>query len=204
MKRRTQQMIDDSTILPDYLYTPRAGLAALGIKLSELKLLEPIERLVQIPQKKVKYSPFDKLQDAFITILAGAHGVYEVNTRLRSDLALQQAFGKKGCAEQSVIQQTLNAVTSQNVGQAYLAINEISRQHSLAYKHDYETQFQLLDIDITGLPCSANLEQSKKGYFSDHGICYGRQLGRVVAAHYEEIIIDRLYPGNIQLFQSLP
>jgi hypothetical protein len=196
-------MIDDNIIAPDYYYTPRGGLAALGLKLAELKLLAPIERLVQIKQKTIKYTPFEKLTDAFIAILAGAHGVYEVNTRLRADPTLQKAFGRSACAEQSVIQDTLNAATSKNVAQAYLAMDEILRKHSLSYHHDYQADFLLLDIDITGLPCSANAQESKKGYFSDQGIRYGRQLGRVVAASYQEIIVDRLYPGNIQLVQSL-
>ncbi|CAA9312866.1 MAG: hypothetical protein AVDCRST_MAG93-5337 [uncultured Chloroflexia bacterium] len=33
----------------------------------------------------MRYTPTDKLYDALITILAGAHGVVECNTRLRSD-----------------------------------------------------------------------------------------------------------------------
>ena len=39
----------------------------------------------------------------------------EMNTRLRSDESLQRAFGRTGCAEQSVVQQTLNACTARNV-----------------------------------------------------------------------------------------
>ena len=57
---------------------------------------------MKIRQKTVKYSPVQKLMDGLITILAGAHGLSEINTRLRSDPALQRAFGRTGCAEQSV------------------------------------------------------------------------------------------------------
>lgn len=45
-------------------------------------------QLVQIAQKTVHYTPTDKLYDAFIATLAGAHGIVEVNTRLRANLAL--------------------------------------------------------------------------------------------------------------------
>jgi hypothetical protein len=62
----------------------------------------------------VSDSPIDKLYDGFITILAGAHGMVEVNTRLRSDEALQRAFGREACAEQSVIQETLDACSASN------------------------------------------------------------------------------------------
>jgi hypothetical protein len=96
-------------------FSPRAILAAIGIKLNSINLFAPINDLVTIKQKAVKHSPIDKLLDAFITILAGAHGLCEINTRLRSDLALQRAFGRCACAEQSVVQQTLDACASTNV-----------------------------------------------------------------------------------------
>ncbi len=56
-------------------FTPAASLAALGIKLQQLKVFEPIEQRVHIAQKTIKYSPTQKLYDRFITLLAGAHGM---------------------------------------------------------------------------------------------------------------------------------
>ena len=35
----------------------------------------------------------DELYDAFISLLAGIHGIVDINTRLRADTALQAAFG---------------------------------------------------------------------------------------------------------------
>ena len=67
-------------------YSPRATLAVLGLKLRALGLLEPIRETVTIEQKTVRHSPLDKLLDALITILAGAHGLCEINTRLRRRL----------------------------------------------------------------------------------------------------------------------
>jgi hypothetical protein len=96
-------------------FTPAAGLAAIGVKLQQLNLFEPIDRLVKIDQKTVKYSPTQKLYDSLITLLAGAHGMVEVNTLLRTDPTLQAAFGRLACAEQSVVQQTLDACTAENV-----------------------------------------------------------------------------------------
>ena len=92
-------------------FSPRATLAAIGLKVSSLKLLEPIKQNVDILQKSIRHTPFQKLTDAFIAILAGAHGLAEVNTRVRSDEALQRAFGREACAEQSVVQETLNGRT---------------------------------------------------------------------------------------------
>lgn len=184
-------------------YTPHATLAALGLKISSLQLFDPIKEQVFIRQKTIRHTPVEKLYDAFIAILAGAHGLCEINTRLRSDESLQRAFGRKSCAEQSVVQQTLNACTPRNVAEMQQAVDLIFRQHSQAYRHDYRRRWQLLDIDLTGLPCSKRAELSAKGYFSTQGIRYGRQLGRVIATTYQEIVTDRLYPGNVQLLKSL-
>jgi hypothetical protein len=65
---------------------------------------------LRIDQKTVQHSPLEKLEDALIAILAGAHGLSEINTRLRSDPALQRAFGRRACADQSVVQATLECL----------------------------------------------------------------------------------------------
>jgi len=184
-------------------YTPHATLAALGLKLQSLQLFSAVEQTVKIRQKSIKHKPVEKLYDAFVTILAGAHGLSEVNTRLRSDLALQRAFGRTNCAEQSVVQRTLDACTEENVAQMQQALDTIFRAHSQASRHSYRAEFLLLDVDMTGMPCGPKAELSAKGYFADAGIRYGRQLGRVVATHYEEIVTDRLFGGGVQLNRAL-
>ena len=83
-------------------FTPAASLAGLGVKLQQIKLFEPIEQTVHINQKTIKYSPTQKLYDSFITLLAGAHGMVEVNTLLRADPTLQAAFGRKACADKDL------------------------------------------------------------------------------------------------------
>jgi Transposase DDE domain group 1 len=186
------------------LYSPRTTLAALGLKLRSLGLFEVIAGHVQIRQKSIKHTPIEKLQDAFIAILAGAHGLAEVNTKVRPDAALQRAFGRKSCAEQSVVQETLSACTAKNVVEMRAALAEIFRAHSAAYRHDYEGELQVLDADLSGLPCGKRAEAATKGYFSQPRARYGRQLGRVVAAQYEEVVADQVYPGNVQLSTTLP
>ena len=96
---------------------PRACLAALGLKVQQLDLFAPIRANGQIPQKTVRYTPLEKLYAAFITLLTGAAGLVEINGRLRPDPALQRAFGRQGCAEQSVVQDTLAAATARTVRQ---------------------------------------------------------------------------------------
>ena len=134
-------------------FSGAASLAALGLHLQHVDLFAPVRRLVKIGQKTVKHSPSDKLYDAWIAILAGAHGLVEINTRLRSDPALQAAFGRLACAEQSVVQETFDACTADNVSQLQQALDAIYRQHSQGYRHDYAQAWQIVDADLTGMPC---------------------------------------------------
>lgn len=185
------------------LFSPRTTLAALGLKIRSLKILETIEEQVKIRQKTIRHTPLEKLTDALIAILSGAHGLCEINTRVRSDQALQRAFGRTACAEQSVVQETFNACTARNVAEMERALNDIFRAHSRTFSHDYERELQLLDLDLTGLPCGKSGELALKGYFGEGHIRYGRQMCRVVAPHYEEVVVDRLFAGNLKLTEAL-
>src|SRR5256884_1394770 len=184
-------------------FTGCATLAAIGIKLRERKVFEPIEQRVQIAQKTVKDRPSDKLSDAWISILARAHGLVEINTRLRAESALQRAFGRRRCAEQSVVQDTLNACTAENVEQMQQAMDMIYRQHSQGYQHDYAADYQVLDVDMSGLPCGPKAAFATKGYFAKQRNRRGRQLGRVLASQYGEVVVDRLFEGKTQLTRAL-
>jgi hypothetical protein len=42
------------------LFSARAGLIALGLRIRQLKLLKPIEEKVKIKQKVVRYRPVEK------------------------------------------------------------------------------------------------------------------------------------------------
>ena len=196
-------MCESTTMTITRQSTPHATLVALGLKVQQLDLFRPIREQVQIKQKTVRYTPVDKLYDAWIAILAGAHGLIEVNTRLRSDPALQAAFGRTACAEQSVIQDTLDACDATTVQQMEQALTTIFRQHSQAYHHDYAQHLHLVDIDITGLPCGPKAAFATKGYFAKQRNRRGRQLGRVLATHYHEVVVEQLLPGTDQLPKAL-
>jgi hypothetical protein len=100
-------------------YSPRASLAAVGLRLRRLRLLESLAATVHVPQKTVRHTPAEKLYDAFVAILSGARGLSEINTRLRADPTLQRSFGRSTCAEYSLAQDTLDACTEEAV-QEYL------------------------------------------------------------------------------------
>ena len=184
-------------------FTPYASLATLGLQFQRMGIWELVVQHVHIKQKIRTHTPLEKLQDCFVNILAGGHGLVEINTRLRPDLALQRAFGRTTCAEQSTISDTLNACTEENVQQLGEVLSCLLRQHSQAYRHNYRAGWQLLDIDMTGL-CAGRLgEGVTKGYFPSRKNARGRQLGRVIATRDDEIITERLFPGKRQLETSL-
>jgi hypothetical protein len=184
-------------------FSSHAALAALGRKVTRLKVFEPISQTVKIAQKTVKYRPSEKLLDAFISLLAGAQGLVEINKRLKADVGLQRAFGRMGCAEQSVVQDTLDACTAENVSQIHQAVEKIFRRHSQTYRHDYQLDWQVLDVDMTGRPCGKKAQFASKGYFAKQRNRRGRQAGYVIGSWYEEIVVERLFEGKTQLNTAL-
>jgi DDE family transposase len=180
-------------------FSARASLVALGLRMQQLGLWTVICQHVTIKQKVLKHTPLDKLLDCFINILAGGSGLVEVNTRVRPDRAVQRAFGRDTCADQSTISDTLNSCSAENVSQLRTALTVIFQHHAQAYRHDYQTEWQLLDVDVTGMPAGRQGEGVSKGYFAHQKNRRGRQLARVLASCYEELVVDRLYDGKRQL-----
>jgi hypothetical protein len=169
----------------------------------QMEVWQTVDQHVHISQKVIEHTPSDKLKDAFINILAGGHGLIEVNSRVRPDEALQRAFGRKSCADQSTISDTLNLCTEKTVEQLRQAVQELYRAHSRGYRHNYQQGLQVLDVDMTGMPAGRQGEGVTKGFFAGNKNRRGRQLGRVTATLYDEIVVDRLYQGKTQLERSL-
>lgn len=184
-------------------YSACASLVTLGVHFQQLNIWAVVKEHVCIKQKVRQHQPLDKLLDCFLNILAGGNGLVEINTRVRPDRALQLAFGRPVCAEQSTVSRTLNACTAENVTQMRAALTVILRQHSQSYHHDYAKHWQVLDVDLTGLPAGRQGEGVTTGYFAKAKNRRGRQLGRVLASRYDEIIVDRLYEGKRVLHRSL-
>ncbi len=66
----------------------------------------------------------------------------------------------------SVVQQTLDACTADTVLQMEQAMDIVYRRHSLGYRHDYAADWQLLDVDMTGMPWGPKTAFATKGYFA--------------------------------------
>lgn len=189
---------------PDTHYSPRAALVGLGVKLTKLDFFAPLRNHFSLAQKTVKFTPFQKLLTAFVAILAGAWGLVEIDKRVKADYALFRAFGLPLCPEQSGVQTTLSKCGQAQLEQVRLAAKEIYQKWGRSYRHNYEQQWQLLDCDLSGLPCGKKAALATKGYFAHKPHRRGRQLGRVLATHYKEIVVDRVFAGFVQLVRALP
>jgi hypothetical protein len=187
-------------------YTPvsaRASLGAVALYVRQNHIWEVVEHELHIQQKVIVHRPIDKLKDCFVNILSGGQRLVEVNSRVRPDLGLQRAFGRAACADQSTISDTLNSCMTENVNQLRQALQIVYRMHSQGYRHDYAQDWQLLDVDTSGLPAGRQGEGVAKGYFAGKRNQRGRQVGRVVASLYDEIVTEYLYDGKTQLEQRL-
>lgn len=147
-------------------FSARASLVTIGVQFRRLNIWTIVEEHVKIKQKVLTHTPLDKLLDCLINILAGGMGLIEINTRVRPDQAIQRAFGRTACAEQSTISDTLNVCTTDNVKEMRAAVAAILKQHGQSYRHDYEAEWQLLDADVTGMPAGRLGQGVTKGYFA--------------------------------------
>ncbi len=155
---------------------------------------------MKIPQKKVDYSPSDKLVFVVIGIMSGCEAVFDLNRQLRVDRPLLRAFGYEKCADQSVTQDTLNAATEQNVQELDAALKAIWDGNNLTIplleKARKEDRVVTVDMDLSGMPASKKAQGAEKGYFAGKRNIYGRQLARILVPETQEIVADCLYPGN--------
>jgi hypothetical protein len=102
----------------------------LGPVFHEQQIFAPFHEMVTIPQKTVRYRPTDKLVFTTLGIMAGAETMFDLNHTLRVNRPLLRAFGYARCADQSVIQHTLNAATEVNVAQLDTAFQRIWERHN--------------------------------------------------------------------------
>ena len=61
-------------------------------------------------KKKVLYTPQDKLLTCLVSIMSGCQAICRIDTRIRPDRALAQAWGLERFAQQSTVADTLNKI----------------------------------------------------------------------------------------------
>lgn len=191
-------MRNDTTATRDRKWydSAHASLCLLGAHLRRIGFFRPLEAGVRIKQKVRKYTPVQKLEMLFVALLAGAKAVYQTGTLLRVDRALQVAFGLPGCADQSVIADTLDAATEQDVADLRAAVETLYREYGQAHRHDFTEAVLVLDLDLSPLPASAASEGATRGYMGRSRSKTGRKLVRVRAAQYQETVWEDVVEGR--------
>ena len=168
----------------------------MGGYLCRTGFFRPLEEQVPLHQKVRQYSAVQKLEMVFVSLLAGAKAIYQTGTTLRVDPALQAAFGLPGCAEQSVLAETLNAATDAEVAALRQVVEASFLQYSAARRHDCTRAVLVLDLDLSPLPASKHAEGSERGYMGRCRSKTGRKLVRLRAAAAQETVWDEVVPGN--------
>ena len=147
----------------DHFNTSYAPLCALGQVLWERGELDKLRNFDAISMKTCDHRLGEKLLDAFLVILAGYPSLYLLNTKLRPDPVLAQAWHRTTFADQSIVSRTLDAFTPK----ALAALQAVSygywQEHTQLATHDWRKQL-VLDLDLTPLPASKRAEASTKGY----------------------------------------
>ena len=152
--------------------------AFLGMYLRQIGFFEPMERRVHLFQKVLKYTAVQKLEMLFVGLLAGIKAVSHTATMVQVDVALTAACGLPGCADLSVIAQTLNAATEADVADLEEAIVELFGCSSQTRLHAFDQELLVLDVDLSPLPASRAAEGSQRGYMGRCRSKTGRKLVR--------------------------
>lgn len=147
--------------------TQFAPLGLLGYRLQQRDFFAPLREELQLEQKSIVYTPYDKLLTCLISIMSHCHAISQINTRIRPDRALAQAWGLTSFAHQATVADSLDHFTDVTIQQLRAAVSHIYIREGQALRHQWSQQgFLILDIDLTGLPASKHAQGSTKGYFS--------------------------------------
>jgi len=173
-----------------------------GKYLRQIGFFEPLEKRVHLEQKVLKYTPIQKLEMLFVGLLAGIKAVSQTATTVRVDVALTTAFGLPGCADQSVLADTLDAAREADVADLAAAIADLFGQYSQARQHAFEKALLVLDVDLSPDPSSKHAEGSERGYLGRSRSETGCKLVRVQAAATGESVWETVI--STRSVESLP
>jgi hypothetical protein len=183
--------------------TGRASLCAFGEYLRRHCFFAPVREQVQIPQKTVRYRPTDKLLDGLLGMLCGAKTISQSNSTIRLDPAVQRAFGRTGCAEQSAIARTLQACRTEEVTQLERVSWYYLKRYGQTPHHRFAERLLWGDVDVTPLPIGAQAEGSERTWMGRNHSKTGRKVLRWTASAYKEILHETLLRGKASAVPAL-
>lgn len=149
--------------------TNYAPLGVLGYCLLRSHFLTPIWAEVTLALKVVDYPTEAKLRALVLGVLAGSRALSHLNSLVRPDRPLTQAWGLPRFPEQSTLARTLDAFTAEHVAQLRRGSQTWWRRHTRLKQHDFAQKWLWVDIDLTPLPASKHAEASTKGKLGKKG-----------------------------------
>ena len=158
---------------------------------------------MQIPQKTVRYRPVDKLLDGLLGILCGAKTMSQSNVTIRVDPAVQRAFGRTGCAEQSTSARTLQASPAETVAQLRRVSWYYLTRYGQTPRHRFAERLLWVDVDVTPLPIGAQAEGSERTWMGRNRRKTGRKTLRCTASAYREILQETVLRGKASAVPAL-
>jgi hypothetical protein len=141
--------------------------------------------------------------DALSGMLCGAKTISQSNITIRVDPAVQRAFGRTGCAEQSTLARTLRACTGENVAQLERVSWYYLKRYGQTPHHRFAERLLWVDIDVTPLPIGAHAEGSERTWMGRNRSKTGRKTLRVTASEYREILHETLLRGKATAVPAL-
>src|SRR5437879_4308426 len=183
--------------------TSRASLCALGEYLRRHCVFAPLREQVTIPQKTVRYRPVAKVLDGLLGILCGAKTISQSNGTIRLDPAVQRAFGRTGCAEQSTIARTLQASTPETVDQLSRVSWYYLKRYGQTPHHRFAERLLWVDVDVTPLPIGAQADGSERTWMGRNRSKTGRETVRGTAMAYRGMLHETLLRGKASAVPAL-
>ena len=183
--------------------TGRASLCALGEYLRRHCVFALLRAQVQIPQKTVRYRPIEKVLDGLLGILCGAKTISQSNVTIRLDPAVQRAFGRTGCAEQSTMARTLQASTAETVAQLSQVSWYYLKRYGQTPHHRFAERLLWVDVEVTPLPIGAQAAGRERTWMGRNRSKTGRKTLRVTASDYREILHETLLRGTASAVPAL-
>jgi hypothetical protein len=183
--------------------TSRASLCALGEDRKRHGVFAPLQEQVQIPQKTVRHRPIDKVLDGLLGILGGAQTLSQSHVTMRVAPAVQRAFGRHRCAEQSTMARTLQARTAETVDQLSRVSGYSLKRSGQTPHHRYAERRLWVEVDVTPLPIGAQAEGRERPWMGRHRSQTGRKVVRWTASDSREMLHETLLRGKASAVPAL-
>jgi hypothetical protein len=185
------------------LTTGRGSLCALGESLKRHCVFAPLWEQVKIPQKTVRHRPTDTLLDGLLGLLCGAKPISQSHVTIRVDPAVQRAFGRQGCADQSTMARTLRACTAETVAPVERGCQYSLKRYGQTPHQRFAEPLWWVDVDVTPMPIGAQAEGSERTWMGRNRRKTGRKTWRCTASDSRAILHETLLRGKASAVPAL-